>query len=257
MPVYVFRPVGALLVNTTSTLEPCVCGSPWMYERNVCQVSASDTAARICALPHRIQYNRQHRKKSTSPSSIFLLCRLVGSGVLGQFSYLVHGQMGHDFVMSGWVNNTAEITVPAPLPVVWELWQDKSRIPTWMPWISSVEPLKNDRSRWLLSTDQFGQHFEFSWVARDLPPGQVTKNTLGIRRRAEQSRGLCSSLVLLASKPAPESRSRFVMRCQMCFRAFGSAVSPLVEQVLLADLQRFSEFACKVVKALGKQSARE
>ena len=31
--------------------------------------------------------------------------------------------------MSGWVDNTAEITVQVPLPIVWELWQDKTLIP--------------------------------------------------------------------------------------------------------------------------------
>jgi|MDSW01.2.fsa_nt_gb uncharacterized membrane protein len=255
MPVYVFRPVGALLVNTTSTLEPCVCGSR-MYERNVCQVSASDTAARICALPHRIQYNRQHRKKSTSPSSNLPSLSSRGFRSSGTIQLPCSWSNGSRFVMSGWVNNTAEITVPAPLPVVWELWQDKSRIPTWMPWISSVEPLKNDRSRWLLSTDQFGQHFEFSWVARDLPPVKLQK----IHWESEE--GLNNrGAVQFSSSPGIETSTR--VEIQICYEVpdvlvpFGSAVSPLVEQVLLADLQRFSEFACKVVKALGKQSARE
>lgn len=34
---------------------------------------------------------------------------------------------------------------------------------------------------------------------------------------------------------------------------FGAAVSPLVENILKADLIRFSEFAGKVVQALGKR----
>ena len=37
---------------------------------------------------------------------------------------------------------------------------------------------------------------------------------------------------------------------------FGSAVSPLVEQILRADLQRFSEFSCKVSTAIGKQQEK-
>ena len=75
------------------------------------------------------------------------------------------------------MDNTAEVTVTAPLPVVWELWQDKTRIPNWMPWIHSVEPVPGvpGDTKWLLKTNQFGQDFEFSWVARDLPPVKKEK----------------------------------------------------------------------------------
>ena len=37
---------------------------------------------------------------------------------------------------------------------------------------------------------------------------------------------------------------------------FGSAVSPLVEQILRADLQRFSEFSCKVSTAMESNRRR-
>lgn len=150
-------------------------------------------------------------------------------------------------MMSGWVDNLSEVIVPVPLPIVWELWQDKSRIPNWMPWISSVESLEDDMSRWTLSTDQFGQHFEFSWVARDLAP---IKNQLlhwtseeGLKNRgavrffegAEEQAGVATRVQIQISYELPE-----------LLVPFGSAVSPLVEQILKADLQRFSVFAQKV-----------
>jgi uncharacterized membrane protein len=231
-------------------MKPCVCGSR-IFERKVFKASVSNPAARICALTHDQLYKRQLRRKMFSSSSHLPSLSSRGFRSSGTIELPYAWSNGSRFNMSGWVDNTAEITVPAPLPVVWELWQDKSRIPTWMPWISSVEPLKNDRSRWLLSTDQFGQHFEFSWVARDLPPVELHK----IHWESEE--GLNNRGAVRFS--GTESSTR--VQIQICYEVpdvllpFVSAVSPLVEQVLFADLQRFSSFACKVVKALGKRNA--
>lgn len=151
--------------------------------------------------------------------------------------------------MSGWVDNTAEVTVRVPLPIVWELWQDKSRIPNWMPWISSVQPLENDRSRWSLSTDQFGQHFEFSWVARDLTPVKQQKihwvSEEGLKNRGavrffSEEDGITTRVQIQISYEVPD-----------VLVPFGSAVSPLVEQILKADLERFAAFALKVRGVMG------
>ena len=158
------------------------------------------------------------------------------------------------FAMAGWVDNRAEVTVPVSLPVVWELWQDKSRIPNWMPWIDSVVPDENDPmcSRWILRTNQFGQDFEFSWVARDLPPVQREKiqweSTEGLNNKGKVTfkgvgeNGKSTNVAINISYEVPE-----------LLVPFGAAVSPLVENILKADLIRFSEFAGKVVQALGKR----
>lgn len=151
---------------------------------------------------------------------------------------------GTRFTMSGWVENTAEVTVPVPLPIVWELWQDKSRIPNWMPWISSVESLEDEMSRWTLSADQFGRHFEFSWVARDLTPIKQQKihwtSEEGLRNRGavnffEEQTGVATRVQIQISYEVPD-----------VLFPFGSALSPLVDQILKADLERFSVFARKV-----------
>ena len=49
--------------------------------------------------------------------------------------------------------------MPVPLEVCWALWDDRERIPQWMPWIKSVKVLEDDPrlSRWTLSTHQFGR----------------------------------------------------------------------------------------------------
>jgi uncharacterized membrane protein len=53
----------------------------------------------------------------------------------------------------------AAIDVPVPLEVCWVLWEDRERIPQWMPWIKSVTVQKDNpaMSRWTLATHQFGR----------------------------------------------------------------------------------------------------
>lgn len=53
----------------------------------------------------------------------------------------------------------AEVEVPVALEVCWALWDDRERIPQWMPWIKSVKVEEADTrlSRWTLATHQFGR----------------------------------------------------------------------------------------------------
>lgn len=59
-----------------------------------------------------------------------------------------------------------------PLDLAWEMWQDKERIPRWMPWIESVKVDEEDPavSEWTLAQEFMGQKFRFSWRARDKKP---------------------------------------------------------------------------------------
>jgi uncharacterized membrane protein len=171
--------------------------------------------------------------------------------------------------MAGWVDNRAEVTVPVSLPVVWELWQDKSRIPNWMPWIDSVVPDAADPacSRWILRTNQFGQDFEFSWVARDLPPEERRKisweSTEGLNNRGAVRFAEVPALDTDAFGANPKTRNNTKVSIEISYEVpdplvpFGAAVSPLVESILDADLKRFSAFAEKVVAALGKRKTKK
>jgi len=41
----------------------------------------------------------------------------------------------------------AAIEVPVPLEICWVLWEDRERIPQWMPWIKSVVRFSVTNSR--------------------------------------------------------------------------------------------------------------
>lgn len=150
------------------------------------------------------------------------------------------------------MKNTASVVAPVPIQVAWELWQDRTRIPNWMPWISSVSYLPEDRTKtkWTLSTDQFGQHFEFSWLAQDLEPVKYERisweSLEGLKNKgsvnfAKDPAGTRLEMEISYEVPAP-------------LVPFGAAVSPLVESILSTDLRRFSTFSEKVAKAMSKSN---
>jgi uncharacterized membrane protein len=40
---------------------------------------------------------------------------------------------------SQWLENSAEQEVAIPVEKAYEMWEDRERIPQWMPWITSVK----------------------------------------------------------------------------------------------------------------------
>ena len=178
------------------------------------------------------------------------------------------GNGSRAFAMAGWVDNRAEVTVPVSLPVVWELWQDKSRIPNWMPWIDSVVPDAADpaSSRWILRTNQFGQDFEFSWVARDLPPEERRKisweSTEGLNNRGAVRFAEVPALDADAFGANRTTRNNTKVSIEISYevpdplavRRRGVAAGGVH---LGRRLERFSAFAEKVVAALGKRKTKK
>ena len=66
--------------------------------------------------------------------------------------------------MSNWLEHSVQIEVNAPIDLVWKLWSDLEKMPSWMKWIESVAilPENQDLSRWKLASGGF----EFSWLSR-------------------------------------------------------------------------------------------
>jgi len=75
-------------------------------------------------------------------------------------------------IQSQWLENSAQADVDVPIDIAWSLWEDRTLIPNWMPWISSVEIQEDDTrlSKWTLSTYQFNRQWEFSWLALNMTP---------------------------------------------------------------------------------------
>ena len=68
-------------------------------------------------------------------------------------------QNGAKWRASQWLENSAQADVDIPLEEAWALWEDRSRIPEWMAWITSVAVMEDDPrlSKWTLSTYQFNR----------------------------------------------------------------------------------------------------
>ncbi|KAJ7570709.1 hypothetical protein O6H91_01G132700 [Diphasiastrum complanatum] len=145
-------------------------------------------------------------------------------------------------VAGTWLHTTAQVEVNLPLPQLWDMWLDRDKFSTWMPWISSVEVFKDEPelSRWTLKSTAFGQNFEFSWIARNLQPiyhqkihwrsvdGLPNRGAVRFYPRSPSSCGI----QLTISYEVPEILAPFV-----------SPLTLLVQNTLQKDLERFATLA--------------
>ncbi|KAJ6873271.1 hypothetical protein NC651_032217 [Populus alba x Populus x berolinensis] len=67
---------------------------------------------------------------------------------------------------------TVKMEIDVPVGLAYKLYSDRESIPRWMPFISSVQVLKDkpDLSRWSLKYKALGQELEYSWLARNMQP---------------------------------------------------------------------------------------
>jgi uncharacterized membrane protein len=151
-----------------------------------------------------------------------------------------------------WLEASAAAEVPVPLEDAFALWEDRGRIPSWMPWITSVVVQEDDPalSRWTLSTHQFGRDWELSWLALNLAPlrgqkihwrsvagstggslGGLEVANRGQIRFARRGPGACSVRLSISYEvPGP-------------LAPFASLLTPVVEGILATDMGRFVEYA--------------
>ncbi|GAX78302.1 hypothetical protein CEUSTIGMA_g5744.t1 [Chlamydomonas eustigma] len=154
--------------------------------------------------------------------------------------------------MSRWLENKSQVEVPVPLETAWSLWSDREQIPKWMPWIKSVKVQEDDmrKSKWTLSTHQFGRDWEFSWLSRNLQPilnqkihwvsepGSTSMPGIEIANRGQirfvRKGAKACGVTLTISYELPDA-----------LVPFGNALTPLVEGILAKDMERFKEYALK------------
>jgi len=141
--------------------------------------------------------------------------------------------------MSNWLEHSVQIEVPVPMEQVWGLWADLEQMPNWMKWIESVKVLEDnpDLSRWRLATGGL----EFSWKSRILK--QIHHQIIqwesvdGLPNRGAirfYNRGEYSIVRLSVSYAIPGVIGKIMDNLFL---------GRVVESTLMADLERFKEYA--------------
>ncbi|GAB2254493.1 hypothetical protein Droror1_Dr00022302 [Drosera rotundifolia] len=145
-------------------------------------------------------------------------------------------------VVMEWQDCKVKLDVDIPAAVAYKIYLDREAMPKWIPFISSVEVLKDkpEMSRWSLKYEAFGRDIEFSWLARNLQPIPNQKihwvSEGGLPNRGAvrfYPRGPSSSAIeLTVSYELPQ-----------VLVPVASALQPFLEGLLVQSLERFAEFA--------------
>ena len=140
--------------------------------------------------------------------------------------------------MSQWLEHNVQVEVAAPIEHIWGLWHNIELMPNWMKWIESVKILEEnpELSRWKLATGGFN----FTWLSRivQVVPEQIIE---------------WQSVDGLPNKGA----IRFYDRKDSCIvkmsfayavpgiigKLMDSLIGDIVESTVMADLERFKEYA--------------
>jgi uncharacterized membrane protein len=153
--------------------------------------------------------------------------------------------------MSNWLEHTVQIEIDAPIDLVWSLWSDLEQMPNWMKWIESVKVFEDDPklSRWKLASSGF----DFTWVSREikLVPNQILQweSVDGLPNRGAirfYDRGADGSIVKMS---VAYSVPGFLF--QLMDKLF---LGRIVESTLLADLERFRQYALQIKQASANES---
>ncbi len=143
--------------------------------------------------------------------------------------------------MTDWLEHTVQIEVPVPIELVWGLWSDLEQMTIWMKWIESVKVLEDnpELSRWKLASG----NFNFTWLSRivQVVPQQIIE---------------WQSVDGLPNKGAIrfyDRKNSSVVKMTFAYAVPGiigklldNLVGDIVESTVMADLERFKEYAIKV-----------
>ncbi|KAJ6680022.1 POLYKETIDE CYCLASE/DEHYDRASE AND LIPID TRANSPORT SUPERFAMILY PROTEIN [Salix purpurea] len=177
--------------------------------------------------------------KITSPPSISKV--QYGYGYSKKSSILTGFKPFSSPVME-WQDCTVKMEIDVPVGVAYKLYSDRESIPRWMPFISSVQVLKDkpDLSRWSLKYKALGQELEYSWLARNMQPTPNQKihwrSLEGLPNRGSVRffpRGSSSCQVeLTVSYEVPQ-----------ILTPLAAALQPLLESLLRGGLEKFATLA--------------
>ncbi|KAI7844181.1 hypothetical protein COHA_002316 [Chlorella ohadii] len=162
-------------------------------------------------------------------------------------------QNGSRWTCAQWLESSAMIECDVPLELAFALWEDRGRIPQWMPWITSVVVQEEDPrlSRWTLSTFQFGRQWEFSWLAQNLTP--LRNQKIHWRSVPGSTAGSLGGALDVQNRGQIRFLRKGPQRCQVkltisyevpsAMAPFASLLNPVVEGILQADMVRFKDYA--------------
>ncbi|KAG7673666.1 hypothetical protein KSW81_006863 [Nannochloris sp. 'desiccata'] len=156
-------------------------------------------------------------------------------------------QNGAKWRASQWLENSAQTDVDVALEEAWALWEDRSRIPEWMAWITSVVVMEDDPklSKWTLSTYQFNRQWEFSWIALNMTPLKFQK--IHWRSVPGSSGGSLGALEvqnrgqIRFMKKGPE---KCAIKLTISYEV-PNLLTPLVESILQKDMDVFAQYAVR------------
>ena len=140
--------------------------------------------------------------------------------------------------MTDWLEHTVQIEVPVPIEYAWSLWSDLEQMTIWMKWIESVKILEDnpELSRWKLASGGFN----FTWLSRIVRviPEQIIEwqSVDGLPNKGAirfYDRRNCTIVKMSFAYAVPGIIGRLM----------DSLIGEVVESTVMADLERFREYA--------------
>lgn len=143
--------------------------------------------------------------------------------------------------MTDWLDHTVQIEVPVPIELAWSLWSDLEQMTIWMKWIESVKILEDnpELSRWKLASGGFN----FTWLSRivQIVPEQIIEwqsvdglPNKGAIRFYKRQQNTVVKMTFAYAVPG------------IIGKLMDSLIGDIVESTVMADLERFKEYAIKV-----------
>eukprot|EP00892_Ulva_mutabilis_P002341 jgi/Ulvmu1/12107/UM084_0032.1 len=150
---------------------------------------------------------------------------------------------------SVWLESRAETRANVPQAFAYQLFDDRESIPKYMSWIKEVQNTGEDTSKWMLRQDAFGQTWELSWMAKNLPPVRDQKihwqsvpgSMKGSGWLEVQNRGQVQFMA--ASARACRVRLSVQFEVPAPLLPFGPLLTPLVTQIIQSDMNEFARYA--------------
>lgn len=152
--------------------------------------------------------------------------------------------------MADWLEHTVQIEVPVPIELAWNLWSDLEQMTIWMKWIESVKILEDnpELSRWKLASG----NFNFTWLSRivRVVPQQIIEwqSVDGLPNRG--------AIRFYDRKDSTIVKMSFAYSVPgIIGKLLDNLIGDIVESTVMADLERFKEYAIEAQSKLNHQSS--